>query len=112
MVIQAIFSSPENISQSVKPDKFMINLINPQIFVSETSGLSLQNTYNDDPDEAAPALVAIIPKQMPKGVKMTTLKGQASTTSTGLTSIVIIQIIAQFIMKNVMNEMWQLYFTL
>jgi hypothetical protein len=31
------------------PDQFKIKFVNPGIFVSKSSGLSLANTYNDSP---------------------------------------------------------------
>ena len=57
-------------------------------------------------------MIKAFPKQLPKGVVEEELVSDASTASSAMTGMLIVQLIAQIFLKGGMDDLWSLYFSL
>jgi len=81
LVINVNFSNPETISD-VKFDKFKINLMNTQLFVSKESGLVLKEENCESHVD--------IPKQLPKGVTEISIKEKGKKAKIVMTTFLVL----------------------
>ena len=74
------------------------------MFVSSTTGEVLQEDKID--------LIKKVPKQLPEGVSEEQVKAQAESASGAVYALIIVQLLAQLLMKGKMDALWSLYFAL
>lgn len=86
--VQFDFNDPLLLSRGGVSDKISIEILQPQLFVSKESGLSL-----DPDDERQMGSSITIPTQLPKGVIEEVLENQAKYGSAGAVVIGVTQIV-------------------
>ena len=97
------FSSPLGISQG-KTQDYVQGRVKKEsfaFFISQTSSFILEEELS---------MNIAIPAQLPKGLKQEVVEEVAESAGNGFLAIVIIQLVAQSILKSGMKDMFTLYF--
>ena len=104
MIIQANFEHPMNVSKFSKQDSLHVTLLNPQLFVSLSTKQSLKQVQGP--------MISKVPKQLPKGVSIKSLKKTGTSVNSSINAVVIIKILSQIFFKSIMQDLLQLYIAL
>ena len=85
-------------------DQVMTALKDPSLFVSKASGTAISK-------EKATS-VKVAKTQCAKGVKEEDLNKQSTTAKNGVFAMIVIQLVAQILLKGTMKDLWGMFFTL
>jgi hypothetical protein len=98
------FTDPTIISQGLSNDQVIVDVKNTALFQSAESHAVLQ------PDKSS--LVQFVPRLLPKGVDATRMEENAGTASNGMMGLLVLQLAVSFFLKNKIDDLWNLFFTL
>ena len=103
MILKFTFAYPLSISTGTQPDKFRLNILEPDLFISKDSGKTI---------EQGTVLEVNIPRQFPSSnefnfIQVTSTTVEAATSTAGFTLILLSLVMAASLktMWNVMNMM-------